>query len=41
MFMVFDLTLKKTLENLNNWLKEAIEFGFKDLPLYLVGNKVF
>jgi GTPase SAR1 family protein len=41
MFLVFDLTIRKSLENLISWFKEASECGYKDMPTYLIGNKVW
>jgi GTPase SAR1 family protein len=38
---VFDLALKRTLDSIDMWLKEAKDTGLnKDCVLYLVGNKV-
>lgn len=39
---VFDLALKRTLDNIENWYREAKDNDLsKDCVLYLVGNKVF
>jgi len=38
---VYDLALKRTLESIENWLKEAKDQGInKECVLFLVGNKV-
>ncbi|MFO8020753.1 MAG: GTP-binding protein [Promethearchaeia archaeon] len=39
-FIVFDLTNRKTFENIEVWFKELIDFiGDQDLPVVIVGNK--
>jgi small GTP-binding protein len=39
-FIVFDLTNKRSFENVKNWFNELIEFiENKDLPIIIVGNK--
>ena len=40
MFLVFDLTLRRSLDGLDMWLNEANEFGGKDSIFYAIGNKV-
>lgn len=37
--LVFDLTNKKTFENLEIWLKEIKNYADKDIRIMLVGNK--
>ncbi len=37
---VFDLTLKRTLENLETFIKEAKDLGGHEASLFLVGTKV-
>jgi small GTP-binding protein len=39
-FIVFDLTLRKSFDNVSNWFTELVEFiENKDLPIIIVGNK--
>ncbi len=39
-FIVFDLTSKKSFENIKNWYNELNEFiNIKDLPVMIIGNK--
>jgi GTPase SAR1 family protein len=38
--LVFDITIRRTLEGLDLWLKEATENGAADVPVVLIGNKV-
>lgn len=38
--LIFDLTVKRTLEALDMWLREANDYGAGALPVFLVGNKV-
>ncbi len=38
--LVFDLKVKKTLENLEQfWLEEIKKYGEKDVQIVIVGNK--
>ncbi len=40
-FLVFDLTNKKSFENVKNWMNELREFtNNRDLPIVLIGNKL-
>lgn len=38
--LVFDLTNKKTFENLDSWINEATAGVGSDIPMYLLGNKM-
>ena len=38
--LVFDLTNKKSFENLDNWLKESKDATGVDLTMVLIGNKM-
>jgi small GTP-binding protein len=39
-FIVFDLTNRKSFENITNWINELNEFiDSKDLPVMIIGNK--
>ena len=37
--MVYDITQKKTFENINKWQEEVKTIRGKDIMLVLVGNK--
>ena len=38
--LVFDLTNRKTFENLNTWITEATNGVGSGIPMYLLGNKM-
>jgi len=38
---LYDVGFKKTLDNLESYIKEASDLGVKDITTFLVGNKVF
>lgn len=38
--LVFDLTNKKTFDNLNSWVNEASSGVGSEIPMFLLGNKV-
>ena len=38
--LVFDLTNKKTFDNLDTWINEATAGVGKEIPIFLLGNKV-
>ena len=38
--LVFDLTNKKTFENLDSWINEATSGVGSEIPMFLLGNKV-
>ncbi|OLS22816.1 MAG: GTPase KRas precursor [Candidatus Heimdallarchaeota archaeon LC_3] len=37
--LIFDVTNKKTLDNIPSWISEAKELVSSDIPMILVGNK--
>ena len=39
-FIVYDITNKKSFQNVGNWLKECREMCYKDILICLVGNKI-
>ena len=38
--LVFDLTIKGSLDGLDTWVKEANEFGAGNAAFVIIGNKV-
>ena len=38
--LIFDLTNKKSFDNLNEWVKEALNNVEQQIPFVLVGNKI-
>jgi GTPase SAR1 family protein len=38
--LVFDLTLKRSLEGLDMWMREANDYGAGALPVFVAANKV-
>lgn len=38
--LIFDLTNKKSFDNLEDWIKEAIDNVEQEIPFVLVGNKL-
>ncbi len=38
--LIFDVTNRKSFDNLENWIKEAIENVEQQIPFVLVGNKI-
>lgn len=38
--LVFDVTSRKSFESLDNWYREAVRFGPKDVLVVVCGNKV-
>ena len=39
-FIVYDITNKKSFQNVGAWLKECREMCYKDILICLVGNKI-
>lgn len=39
LILVFDLSLRKTLEVLDLWVREANDYGATNIPVVVVGNK--
>lgn len=40
LILVFDLTLKRTLDGLDMWLREANDYGAGAMPVFILANKV-
>lgn len=38
--LVLDVTLRRTLDGLDMWLREAHEMGVNSIPTIVIGNKV-
>lgn len=38
--LVFDMTLKSSLDGLDMWIREAQEFGASTVPTFVIANKV-
>ena len=38
--LMYDITKRKSFENLTNWLNEIGRSGGENLPVYVVGNKM-
>ena len=39
LILMYDITKRRSFENLDNWHKEAQRFGGEALPVYVVGSK--
>lgn len=39
MLLVYDITRPSTFSNINNWYSTAVEFGLREIPKILIGNK--
>jgi len=39
LLLVFDLSIRRTLETLDMWIREANDFGAANIPILIVGNK--
>ena len=39
-FLVFDLTVPRSLDSLHSWISDIHEAVSKDIPLFLIGNKL-
>ena len=37
--LVFDITYSDTFKNINNWYSSAMNYGLKEVPIILIGNK--
>jgi len=37
--LVYDITVKKTLDALDMWIREASKYGAKECPVIVCGNK--
>ena len=38
--LLYDITMRKTFDNLDNWLQEINRSGGENLPIYLMGTKM-
>lgn len=39
MFIIFDITSKKSFDAMDMWLREASKYGGDSLPVVIIGNK--